>query len=269
MAMERKRGPARGRAGDSRHLDWIDPEKEDGHRANPEAIYALGNEGARYVAERCGHEYPKLRRTELNRKIKQVAHTMLVSDIMVAIELACRQRPETRLMHAREMLARAPREKQESKRPLSITTVIPTNDGKKERTICPDGFFGLVTAAKPDRRKRFYFFLEADRSTMTQQPANTDYRSIFEKFQVYYEWWRKGGQRDDFDIPDFRVLFVTGKSRERYYEMIGRNRAIHENGWPHFLFAYSRDLLSAPDILAAPWLDGEEDATTMLPVTGV
>ncbi len=75
---------------DSRHLATIDPKREAGYKPNPEGIHALGDEGSKYVANIVGDEHPKLRRAELNKEIKQVAHTMLISDFMVAVELACR-----------------------------------------------------------------------------------------------------------------------------------------------------------------------------------
>ncbi len=134
---------------DSRHLVTIDPKKEAGYKPNPEGIHALGDEGAKYVANIVGDEHPKLRRAELNKEIKQVAHTMLISDFMVAVELACRASDTVRFMPMNEIFLRTSDEKQASKYPLHITAPIDYSGSPNTDTVVPDQLFGLEFSNKP------------------------------------------------------------------------------------------------------------------------
>ena len=248
---------------DSRHLVWIDPEGEDGRKSNPEDILALGDEGAKYVAKLVGDENPKLRRAELNRALKQVAHTMLISDFMVAVELACRASDTVRFIPYTEVLARAPDKKRASKFPLRLTAPIDYRGSPDVKTTVPDQLFGLEFSDKRPPKNRHYFFLEADRSTMTQERIlgmkSEDLRSIKRKMLVYYGYRRDRFNESEWGIDNFRVLFLTGKSEERFRHMIANNESVPPDGggWNQFHFAYKKDLFKHPDLLTAPWTDGE------------
>ena len=47
--------------------------------------------------------------------------------------------------------------------------------------------------------------------------------------------------------------------------MIAHNKNVHPDGWPHFMFIYIEDLLTAPSALEAEWLNGEGDPFRLIP----
>ena len=274
---------------DSRHLATINPKDEYGHKPNPEGIHALGDEGTKYVAK--PGEHARTRQAERNTQLKQVAHTMLISDFMVAVELACRANDTVRFMPMDEILLRTSDEKQASKYPLHITAPIDYSGSPNTDTIVPDQLFGLEFSNKPKGRNHHYFFLEADRSTMVQERIpgmrSEDFRSIKRKMLVYYGWRRDRLNESEWDIENFRVLFLTSESTQRYHNMIATNETVppHGGGWNQFLFAYKKDLFSHlptfpskakaaevqtwargfTPILHAPWTDGEGTNVSFLP----
>ena len=241
----------------------IDPEDEDGHKSNPEDIHALGNEGAKYVAKLVGDENPNLRQAELNRALKQVAHTMLIADFMVAVELACQKIDTVRFIPFTEVLQRAPDAKRASKYPLRLTASPDYRGSPNEETTVPDQLFGLEFSDKRKPANRHYFFLEADRSTMTQERIqgmkSEDFRSIKKKMKIYYGYDRDDLNNIEWKIFNFRVLFLTGVSELRFRNMIAHNESVPPDGggWYQFLFAYKKDLFLHSNILYAPWIDGE------------
>jgi hypothetical protein len=52
--------------------------------------------------------------------------------------------------------------------------------------VKPDGFFGLQFPDRPDGKNRAFFFLEADRSTMTRE-------RYVQKLVNYGRWYQGGG----------------------------------------------------------------------------
>ncbi len=106
-----------------------------------------------------------------------------------------------------------------------------------------------------------------------------DFRSIKRKMLVYYGWWRDELNKSEWKIGNFRVLFLTGVSRQRCHNMIANNETVPPGGggWNQFLFAYKKDLFSNltdlsstaseaevkawarsfAGFLHAPWTDGE------------
>ena len=51
--------------------------------------------------------------------------------------------------------------------------------------VKPDGFFGLQFPDRPDGKNRAFFFLEADRSTMTRE-------RYVQKLVNYGRWYQRG-----------------------------------------------------------------------------
>ena len=68
--------------------------------------------------------------------------------------------------------------------------------------INPDVFFGIMV-----RRERLFFFLEADRSTMTQ-------KRFFKKMKGYFHYWQQRRGSEKYGINLFKVLTIS-KSQQR------------------------------------------------------
>ena len=91
--------------------------------------------------------------------------------------------------------------------------------------MAPDAFFGLE-----DPKGRLYFFLEADRGTMTV-PRFT------RKIAAYATYLRDGRHRDKFGIKSFWVLTVTtGRRRREHLISAARDVDAVRGLEYHFLF---------------------------------
>ena len=99
--------------------------------------------------------------------------------------------------------------------------------------IKPDGFFGLQFPDRPEGRNRAFFFLEADRSTMTRE-------RYVQKLVNYGRWYQRGGHAEKLGIKRFRVLTVT-KSEERTRSLLEAATRCSEidSALPMFWFCYA------------------------------
>jgi hypothetical protein len=120
----------------------------------------------------------------------------MVANSRIALVLAARARSDVRLLFFR-------RESHELRDRVTIT-----GRGRVQTLpINPDGFWGLQFPTLPEGRNRAFFFLEADRSTMTRE-------RFLEKLRGYAGWFEQGGHTRKLGIRSFRVLTVT-KSEPR------------------------------------------------------
>jgi hypothetical protein len=162
-----------------------------------------------------------------------VSHTLLVSHIRTVLTAACRLRPELRLFVWQEG------------RTIQDTVEVALADGYQKIPVAPDAFFGLEEAAKG----RMYFFLEADRSSMTIKRFHL-------KLQAYAAYWQEKKHYEKFHIRNFRVLTVT-TSRVRQANLIAAAAEDNEVAKLNrmFLFTDENQLsLSSPEsILEKIW----------------
>lgn len=104
--------------------------------------------------------------------------------------------------------------------------------------VRPDGFFSLQFPDRPEGRNRAFFFLEADRSTMSRE-------RFLKKLLGYWEWFSRGGPIENLGIKRFRVLTVT-KSEERLASLLGAVARVERLGavLPMFWFSSETRLRS-------------------------
>ena len=183
-------------------------------------VYALGNRGGAVLIEQ-GHlkDIGDWRKKNQDLQDRYVAHQAMIANFRIALTLATRERPDLRLLFF----------KPES---LALRDRVTVAAGGRSQTIPvnPDGFFGLQFPELPEGRNRAFFFLEADRSTMTRE-------RFFQKLLGYWEWFKQGGHTRKHGIRSFRVLTVT-KSEERTDSLLQatvENKEIHQ-GLCLFLF---------------------------------
>jgi hypothetical protein len=127
--------------------------------------------------------------------------------------------------------------------------------------VKPDGFFCLQFPDRPDGNNRAFFFLEADRSTMTRE-------RFVQKLVNYWRWYRADGHTEQLGIKRFRVLTVT-KSDERARSLLTATTATAElhSALAMFWFA-SEHLFDAQtsDLFASIWnVAGEREPRSLLP----
>jgi hypothetical protein len=176
------------------YLDRIDPREKRRDRSEKYA-YALWQEGVTVLVNHCGIDRAKVRWERERNEVKNffLRHTLMVSQFRACLTAALREHPEAKFLFW------------ERENPQELKDHVYLRDGiqKKRVPIAPDGYFGIE-----DPGGRMYFFLEADRSTMT------DARFI-NKMRAYWHWWRQEGHKKKFGIESFRVLAITATEQRK------------------------------------------------------
>jgi len=196
-----------------------------GTNPNAPMLYAIARRGSDVLGVSAGRGVGD----------RYVAHQLLVNDVRIALDHASR-------MHGVEL------------------AWLPVVDGQPVR---PDGYFSLRFQDLPDGRNRAFFFLEADRSTMTRE-------RFVEKLRAYASWHDAGGHTRTLGIKTFRVLTVT-PSKERVASLVTatRSSAALAAMLGHFWFTSVALFTTCPSssILGAIWErpDRPGDLLSLLP----
>ncbi|MEI9966956.1 MAG: replication-relaxation family protein [Candidatus Moraniibacteriota bacterium] len=204
-----------------------------------------------------GSASSKLSWGEKNRAVGRIflEHALLVSEVMVALELACRQSGSIRLISEEELF----QEKAiEVRSPFQWRVKI---QGSGNLGVVPDRVFALEF---PDEKgkNRIHFFLEADRGTMPVKRRHLYQTSMYRKFLAYEATWSQSIHQKKFGFNRFRVLTVTA-SATRVKSLVEACAGL-KRGHGLYLFA-DRTILEKPEsILSTTWSTGRRDETTTL-----
>ena len=165
--------------------------------------YGLGSRGAAHLRRVDHSPFSRLDWTPRNRSVKRLflEHALMVSDIMVALEIACRKRGNVRLLIEDEIPL--PATTRTKRAPFQWTV---SGSGKEKLGVIPDRVF---TLEHRENGERILCFLEADRGTMPVERTNNDASSIMRKLQAYALTWKAGIHRSRFGTSRIRVLTVT------------------------------------------------------------
>ena len=215
--------------------------------------YGLGNKGAALL-EREGSATPNLRTGELSRSAHStyLEHALMVSEVMVAIELACRQSGQVRLLWGDDI----PLSGEIEHPPRPFRWKIALKSGKK-RGVIPDRVFALEYGAG----ERAFFFLEADRGTAPVLRSDLSQNSMYRKFLAYEATWLQSVHKTQFGFHRFRVLTVT-KSAKRIESLVETCDRL-EQGHGLFLFT-DIDRFKAANPLTLSWQSGRAGETCTL-----
>ena len=198
-------------------------------------IYALGNGGADVLTEALGIDRGKIDWLKKNREVKRyyLQHVLMISEFRAALELALKGRRDVELVFW--------------KQGDEIRDKVVATDEKGDKArypIWPDGFFCLKTA-----RGSLNFFLEADRSTMTNA-------RFVRKVRGYWAYWKAGGHTKKYGIKYFRVLTITrSEARKENLRSATRQADGKKKGSTMFMFACEKKYsLAKPEkVLEAIW----------------
>jgi len=239
-------------------------------RGSRNLIYALGTRGAEALADYYGMDFGKVKwqiggkegesrifdidweKKNSQVKSRHILHTLMISNFRITLELALKRHPEIKLLFFK------PREELKTEY-LRVTT--PTGKLRGVR-ILPDGFFGLKFTPKPPPNKT-YFFLEADRSTMSNA---TFYNK---KVLGYYKYYQDKIQTQRYGIKGFRVLIIT-KTSQREENLRGKTKdfkpALKDRTLYWFTCEKNYNLENPETILSKIWLTpGDNEARSILP----
>ena len=221
-------------------------------------VYGLGSKGAELLRRDLGPGVARVRWGDKNRAAGRVflEHALLVTDVMVAIELASRK-AGIRLLTDRE-LAIADKITGE-RRPFHWQVKI---SNRLKLGIIPDYVFALDFKDQGGAGNRVFFFLEADRATMPVIRKNLSQTSFYRKLRAYEATWSQSIHQTQFGFHRFRVLTVT-TSAERVKSLVEACSKL-ERGQGLFLFA-DRTVLEKPDdMFLAVWRTGKDGQTVSL-----
>lgn len=226
------------------------------HGGSKQIVYGLGGKGATVMKRELGKAFRPVLWGPKNRSIGRIflEHALLVSDVMVALELACRGSGRVRLLTAKELQQSS--EDQFFRWNVKIA-------GGVTLGVVPDRVFGLEFEGENGESKRAFFFLEADRGTMPVARSNLSQTSFYRKLLAYEATWSQGIHRKRFGFHRFRVLTVT-KSSTRTQSLVDACSQL-KRGNGLFLFADRAILTKPSEILFAPWRSGRNgEAATLL-----
>lgn len=218
-------------------------------------------------------------------------HTLLTTDIMIALELACRASGSVRLIKQREIIETIIPEKTRTlPKPFKWPVTVRWQQRDIRSNVEPDQVFGLEFVNDPPPN-RVWFFLETDTGTETVLPQNKTLKrsSFLQKAARYIATWRQGIHTELFGFKNFRVLTVTAtptlllpqakkdlrkggvdaKTRSKMERRVGllleaNKIATEGRGSTMLLFTDLASLLTHDDLLSLPWVNGRGENTTFL-----
>lgn len=207
-----------------------------------EFVYGLGRKGAGVIQTELGCELQTLMWDTKNGSIGRVflKHALLVSDVMVAIELACRVKG-IRLLTERELAPTGGRNEDREQFRWRV------NVAGQRLSAVPDRVFAFEFSGENGSTRRSYFFLEADRGTMPVIRKTLSQTSFHRKLLAYEATWAEGVHEKLFEFNRFRVLTVTA-STKRVNSLVEACTKL-KSGHGLFLFADMTILDSSQDIL--------------------
>jgi len=128
-------------------------------------------------------------------------HAILVSDVMVAIELACRKTSGVRLLYEDQLMLQSERHR--------FQWHVRVQEHGVTLGVVPDRVFALEYRDHSSQIQRVYFFLEADRGTMPVVRSGLKQTSFYRKLLAYEATWTQKIHQRKLGIHRFRVLTVT------------------------------------------------------------
>jgi hypothetical protein len=216
-------------------------------------VYGLGNKGGVLLKQEFGIAVDPHSWSEKNHVIGRVylEHTLLVSDVMVAIDLACRKRGSIKLIYEDELALPLKRQ------PFGWQVKI--QNGSKLGVV-PDRVFALEYSDANGQSQRVYFFLEADRGTMPVTRHTLSQTSFVRKLLAYEATWTRKIHQQYLGIHRFRVLAVT-TSVARVKSLV---EACSQLKRGHGLFLFADKTILSGDIFSAVWQTGKPGETGSL-----
>lgn len=205
-------------------------------------VYGLGSKGAKVLEKELGvttsgggQDYD----------IGQIflEHAILVSDVMVSIELACRKSGGITLLYEDQL--------QLNQNQFQWRVKIP--DRGVTLGVVPDRVFALEYADHSGQTQRVHFFLEADRGTMPVVRSGLTQTSFYRKLIAYEATWVQKIHQRKLGIHRFRVLTVTTNAM-RVKSLLDACSHLKRG---HGLFLFADKTVLEKDPFSAVWQCGK------------
>jgi predicted transcriptional regulator len=181
-------------------------------------------------------------------------HALQKSEIMVALELACRRNPHVTFVSANDLLSDYPDRRTRFEWRVRV-------DNKTELGVIPDDVFALEYSGGGRRKQRVLFFVESDRSTMPVERRDLNKTSFQRKLLAYEATWVRKIHQTRFSCNRFRVLTLTTSAPRVKHLVECCSKLKHGRGL--FLFA-DLSILKIQDVLTAPWQTAYGDVARLI-----
>ena len=221
-------------------------------------VYGLGNKGVAILKRESEIQLRSIDWNDKNRAVGRLflEHALLISDVLVSLEVACRNSDRVRFIPRDQIRLPDPMNQRRDPFRWSVTL-----KNRQKLSLIPDAVFALEVDGKPPNKNRIHFFLEADRGTMPIRREHLSQTSFFRKLLAYEATWKQRLHRSRFGFHRFRVLTVT-TSPQRVESLVGACKSL-ECGQGLFLFGERRSLAKA-DPLVFEWKGGRPPQATRL-----
>ena len=194
-------------------------------------VYSLASRGAGTLRRMLDMPFEKMGWHKEQKKVGRIflEHALLISDVMVTLEISCRDQPNLRLLTLDDF----PKVNKQNRgdHTLRWQVRLPTNE---RIGVIPDAAFGIEQIDEQGQKSTTYYFLEADRGTMPIVRDGLAQTSFRRKLLAYAATWKQGIHKRELGLSRFRVLTVT-KSAERCRHLEDVAREI-DGGKSLFLF---------------------------------
>lgn len=236
-------------------------------------IYSLGNVGAEFLEQEFDMKMPSVDWTAKN-KVRGVflEHTIMVSQFMIALRLACLSSGgRVEFIAPEEIIEKRPYRPKGTDNLLSWKVEVDRKyTGQTKNitfSIIPDAVFGLRIMDEEGKKRSSYFFVEADRSTMPIQSANFYRSSFYKKMIGYFASWQQEAISQNYGFKNPRLLTLT-ISNERIKSMVEANKALDPRGIGLKFFNFAQenisDLSKPETVFQEVWTNGQGEKGSIL-----
>jgi hypothetical protein len=216
-------------------------------------VYGLGRKSMGLL----NTDNPSVQHERNDSRVERIflKHSLLVADVMVALELACRKAGDVRLVYDHALRL----DDMDKSRPFEWKVNI---GGGITIAADPDCVFALDFKNIKGEEQRIVFFLEADRGTMPVVRKSLTQTSFYRKLLAYEASWAQSIHSNRFGFDRIRVLTVTTVPGRVKSLIAGCSKL--ERGQGLFLFADSGILKDPARLFSAQLQNGRGQVVTLL-----
>ncbi|MHC1743973.1 MAG: replication-relaxation family protein [Syntrophobacteraceae bacterium] len=231
------------------YLDRLVDERIRTHSGSDRMVYAITTKAANLLVDERAIEPSKVNWASRNRAVtdRNIKHSLMIAKFRTVITQATEARDDSTLLFWKESRGTGRNIDPE----LSDRVVVKIGEERAENgRVLPDAFLAVQ-----DGKSKHFLYLEADRSTMTNE-------RFLKKLKAYWAWWKQGGSQKKHGVGDFRVLTITkSNARRDNLKRMAVKASPGKNGSGMFWFACEQDYsISDPkSLLARIWLTARDE----------
>lgn len=194
-------------------------QRAQSHEKKRHTVHALGQRGAKWLADNDGVEFPRGKGWKTANQLKsweRMAHQIGVVDTVLRIDSMAAETEAVRLTHQQELwaLTNWPRKLKPGR--------LPTRTRVQGQTIsrATDPDYTLLFHQQIDgEERRKLCFLEWDNATENFLKADPRASGIAQKHRAYTDAYKRRLHTELYGLNNFRVLFVVNDTADRVAKM--------------------------------------------------